>query len=107
MRSLLSLRVRVAEGGLSVNQKARTRTIAWPEISAVEEIHLYEPMVSRGVGKHVLPRVMSQSYVIKIKDQEPFSFDVNTIRGHVMLAQMIKKETDRRNIVWELTESRA
>ncbi len=56
------------------------------------------------MAKHVLPEVMSESYVVKLKAIEPFVFDVNTIREHVVLAHMIKTETDKRNIPWEIVE---
>ena len=107
MRSLFSLRVRVGINGLSVTKKNETQVIAWPDIVSIEETHHHEPMVTRGALKHALPKVMSESFMLKIKDRDPFVFDVNTIRGHVMLAQMIKKETDKRNIPWEIVERQA
>jgi hypothetical protein len=91
---------------LSVTEKNRTQVIAWPDIVSVQETHLYEP-VARGAVKHVLPKVMSQNFTLNIKDREPFRFDVNAIRGHVLLAHMIKKETDKRNIPWQIVEERA
>ncbi len=107
MRSLASLRVRVGFNGLSVTQKNGTQIMAWPDIVSVQETHLYEPMARRGVAKYALPEVMSEIFLLRIKDRDPFLFNVHTIRGHVMLAHMIKKETDKLNIPWEIEEKHA
>ena len=45
--------------------------------------------------------------MLVIKDHEPFRFDGTSIREHVILAGMIKKETDLRNIPWEIVEEHA
>jgi hypothetical protein len=103
MRSLFSLRVRVGLNGFSLIRKGETQVIAWSDIVSVEETHLYEPVAS-GLAKYALPKVMSESFTLKLKDREPFTFDVNTIRGHLLLAQMIKRETDKRSIPWEIVE---
>ncbi len=103
MSSVFSLRVKVGTDGLSVTRKGETQVIAWPDIMSIQETHLYES-VARGVVKYALPKVMSQTFLLKIKDREPFAFDANTIRGHVLLAHMIKKETDQRDIPWEIVE---
>jgi hypothetical protein len=91
LSSPFSLRVRVASGGLSVTRKDETQVIAWSDIDSVEEIHLYKPMVSRGLAKYVLPKVMSESFTLNMTGREPFTFGANTIRGHTFLAQMIKR----------------
>jgi hypothetical protein len=108
MRSLVSLRVRVGSHGLSVTRKDETRVIAWPDIVSVQETHLYEraPLL-KGVAKYALPKVLSKSFMLTTKDGEPFGFDGNTIKGHTMLADVIKKETDRRGIPWEIVEEYA
>jgi hypothetical protein len=106
MRSLVSLRVKVGLNGLSVAEKNGTRVIVWPDIVSVQETQLYE-RVAKGVVGHALPKVMSQNFTLNIKDREPFRFDANAIRGHLVLALLIKKETDKRNIPWEIVEERA
>lgn len=58
----------------------------------------------KGVAKYALPKVMSKSFEVRIQEREPFAFDGDTIKGHSKLAQMIKEETDSRNIPWELVE---
>jgi len=104
MRSLFSLRVGLGVNGLSVTQKGKTQVIAWSDIVSVEETHLYERVVSSGLARYASPKVMSQNFLIKMRDSEAFGFDVNIIRGHLLLAQMVKKETDKRNIPWEIVE---
>jgi hypothetical protein len=105
MRSLISLRVRIGSHGLSVTRKDETRVIAWPDIVSVRETHLHErPPLLKGVAKYALPRVLSKSFMLTTKYGEPFGFDGNKIKGQVMLADVIKKETDRRSIPWEIVE---
>ncbi len=106
MRSLVSLRVRVGSNGLSVTRKDQTRVIAWPDIVSVQETHLYE-RVARGVVGRALPRALSKTYTLNVSEGEPFHFDANSLREHVILAGMIKKETDRRGIPWEIVEEYA
>jgi hypothetical protein len=108
MRSLIFLRVRVGSIGLSVTQRDETRVIAWPDIVSVQETHLYErPPLLKGVAKYALPKALSKSFMLTTKYGEPFGFDGNTIRGHVILADVIKKETDQRGIPWEIVEEYA
>ena len=38
------------------------------------------------------------NYTLEIKDRDSFHFEANAIRGSVLLAHMIKKETDKLNI---------
>lgn len=105
MRSLTSLRVRVGAHGLSVTRKDETRVIAWPDIVSVLETHLYErPPILKGVAKYALAKVLSKFFALATKEGEPFRFDGNTIKGHVILADIIKKETDRRGVPWEVVE---
>jgi hypothetical protein len=105
MRSLFSLRVRVGQNGFSVVDKKTARVFGWDDIQSVKETHLYErPPVLKGVAKYALPKFMSKSFMVTIKEGDPFAFDVNTIKGHIKLAQMIKEETDRRNVPWEIVE---
>jgi hypothetical protein len=106
MRSLSSLRVKVGAHGLSVTQKDGTHVIAWPDIVSVQETHLYE-RAARGVAGYALPKILSKNFQLIIKEREPFCFDANSIREHVILAGMIKKETDQRNIPWEIVEEHA
>ncbi len=108
MRSLVTLRVRVGSNGLSVTRKDETRVIAWPDIVSVRETHLYErPPLLKGVAKYALPKVLSKSFLLTTNDGESFGFDGNTIRSHVMLADLIKKKTDQRGIPWEIVEDYA
>jgi hypothetical protein len=91
---------------LSVTRKDGTRVIAWPDIVSVQETHLYE-RAARGVAGYALPKILSKNFLLVIKDQEPFHFSETSIRGHVILAGMIKKQTDQRNIPWEIVEEHA
>jgi hypothetical protein len=105
VRSLFSLRVRVAQNGFSVIYQTAARDVRWEDILSVQEIHLYQrPPVLKGVAKYALPKMRSKSFVVKMQQGEPFAFDGDTIKGHSRLAAMIKEETDRRNIPWEVVE---
>ena len=90
-----------------MTEKNGTRVIVWPDIVSVQETQLYERVAKGVVGTCTLPKVMSQNFTLNIKDREPFRFDDNAIRGHLVLALLIKKETDKRNIPWEIVEERA
>jgi hypothetical protein len=108
IRSLFSLRVRIGQNGFAVTDKNTTLIVVWEDILSIQETHLYErPPVLKGVAKYMLPKMMSKSFIVNIKDREPFAFDGNTIKGHSKLAQMIKEETDRRNIPWQTVEEHA
>ena len=108
IRSLSSLRVAVGVDGLSVTRRDETDVIAWADIVSVRETRLYErPPLLKGVAQYALPKVMSKNYRLEMNGQEPFHFDGNAIKGHVILAEMIKKETDRRDIPWEIVEEHA
>jgi hypothetical protein len=105
VRSLFSFRVRIGQNGFSVIDKRTARVVGWEDIQSVQETHLYErPPLLKGVAKYALPKMMSKSYIVKLKQGEPFAFDGNTIKGHSKLAQLIKEETERRNIPWEIVE---
>lgn len=108
IHSLSSLRVAVGSDGLSVSRRDQADVIAWEDIVSVRETRLYErPPVLKGVARYALPKVMSQSYLIEMDGREPFHFDGDAIKGHVILAEMIKEETDRRGIPWEIVEEHA
>ena len=59
------------------------------------------------MAKYALPKIMSKNYRLEMNGHEPFHFDGNAIKGHVILAEMIKKKTDRRDIPWEIVEEHA
>jgi hypothetical protein len=108
MRSLSSLRVNLCQNGLTVEDHATLQIIPWDEIQLVTEIHLYErPPILKGVAKYALPKMMSRSFALKRKKGDGFCFDGTTIKGHTELAEMIKIETDSRNIPWEIQEVHA
>jgi hypothetical protein len=50
---------------------------------------------------------MSKIDSLQLMGHEPFRFDGNAIRGHVILAEMIKKGMARRHIPWEIVQERA
>jgi hypothetical protein len=103
-RSMLSFRVRIGENGFALVEKKAVRVIAWEDVVSVREIHLYErPPLLKGVAKYALPKTMSKSFVVTIDGGDPFEFDGN-MRGHTKLAKMIKEDTDRRGIPWEIEE---
>jgi hypothetical protein len=105
MRSLVSLRIYIGANGFAVSQKKTTQIFAWEEIESVRETRLYErPPILKGVAKYALPKMMSKIFLITIKERDSFGFDGNSIKGHSKLAQMIKDETDRRSIPWEIVE---
>jgi hypothetical protein len=56
------------------------------------------------VGKYLLPKFTSKSFAVTTKQGDPITFDANSIKRHLELAQMIKVETDRRSIPWEIVE---
>jgi hypothetical protein len=108
VRSLVSLRVRIGQNGFAVLDKASARYYGWDEIQSVQETHLYErPPILKGVAKYAIPKVLSKSFIVKIKEGEQFGFDGTTIKGHTKLAQMLKQETEQRKIPWEIVEQRA
>jgi hypothetical protein len=105
VRSLFSFRVRIGQNGFAVIDKQTVRVFGWEDIISVQETHLHErPPLLKGVAKYALPEMTSKSFFVKIKEGEPFAFDGNTIKGHSKLAKMIKEETERRNIPWEIVE---
>jgi hypothetical protein len=105
VRSLFSLQVRVGQNGFVVLHKKTSRVIAWDDILSVQETHLHErPPLLKGVAKYALPKMTSKSFIVKTKQGEPFAFDGTTIKEHATLAQMIKHETERRNIPWEFVD---
>jgi hypothetical protein len=108
MRSLSSLRVRVGRNGFAVTERDVTRVFAWQDILSVQETHLYErPPILKGVAKYALPKMLSKSFLVVANGRQGFGFDGNTIKGHTKLAQLIKAETDRLNIPWEVVEEHA
>jgi|HubBroStandDraft_5_1064220.scaffolds.fasta_scaffold396801_1 hypothetical protein len=105
MRSLSSLRVSVGANGFAVTRRSATEFFAWDEIDAVQETHLFErPPVLKGVAKYALPKVMSQSFRVEMRNQESFGFDATSIKRHLDLAKMIKEQADRRNLPWTIVE---
>jgi hypothetical protein len=108
IRSIRTLHVCVGENGFSVTEKKTTQVFAWPEIASVQETHLYErPPVIKGAAKYLIPKIKSQSYIVKRRDQFEFGFNGNTIKGHLALAEMIKLETNARNVPWNVVEEHA
>ena len=88
---------------LDTPSKKITLNAAELKFVSVQETHLYE-RVARGVVGSALPRALSKTYTLNVSECEPFHFDANALREHVILAGMIKKETDRRSIPWEIVE---
>jgi hypothetical protein len=105
IRSLFSFRLRVGQNGFAVSDKKSVRIFGWDDIVSVQETQVYErPPILKGVAKYALPKSLSKSFVVKVKQGDPVAFDGNTIKGHSKLAQMIKEETERRSIPWEIVE---
>jgi len=105
VRSLFSSRVCIGQNGFAALDKKITRVIGWDDIASVEETHLYQrPPLLKGVAKYALPKLMSKSFIVTLREGEPFAFDGDTIKGPSRLARMIKEETDSRNIPWEIKE---
>jgi hypothetical protein len=105
VRSLFSFRLRVGQNGFAVSDKGAMRVVGWYDIVSVQETRLYErPPLLKGVAKYVLPKMMSKSFVVMVRQGAPVAFDGNTIKGHSKLAELIKEETDRRNIPWGIVE---
>lgn len=105
IRSLFSLRVHVGQNGFAVFQKNVTRVIGWSDIVSIQETHIFErPPLLKGPAKMILPKMMSKSFSVTTTEGEPIVFDGNTIKGHTDLAQMIKEETDPREIPWQIVE---
>ena len=105
MKSMFSLRVRVGQNGIIVSTKSITRCISWDEIASVEETPLFErPPVLKGVARFALPKMQSKSFTVNVKSGEPIAFDANAIKGHIELAEMIREQTERRNIPWKIVE---
>jgi hypothetical protein len=95
MRSLFSFRERIAQNGFLVSDEKTARVIGWEEILSVEETHIDKRLpLLKGVAKYALPKMMSKSFTVNVKQGEPFAFDGNMIKGHTKLAQMLKDETD-------------
>jgi hypothetical protein len=99
------LRVRVGEDGFTLVEKRATRKIGWREIISVRETHKYRRTRNGSYIETVNGGYMKDiSYLVTIKNGAPFKFGANEIKGHTKLASMIKAETDRRNIPWEIVE---
>jgi hypothetical protein len=105
MRWLSSLRLRLGEYGFAVSEREGTRVFLWPDIVAVRETHLYErPPILKGVAKYALPKMRSKCFIVYRKDCQQFAFDGTSFNGHTKLAKMIKEETDKHDVPWEIVE---
>lgn len=105
VRSLFSFRLRVCQNGFAVSDKKAARVVGWDDIVSVQETHLYErPPLLKGVAKYALPKMMSKSFMVRVKEGDQVVFDGNTIKGHSKCAELIREETERRNIPWEIVE---
>lgn len=108
MRGMLSFRMHVGLDGFAVTTGKETQIYMWDDVLSVTETHLYErPPVLKGVAKYALPEMMSRKFLLNIKDRKPVEFDATAIKRHLALAEMIKQETDLRNIAWEIVEEHA
>lgn len=96
MRRLMSLRVEVGELGLRITEREGTHAILWDDIEIIEEHHDFERR------KYGLPPRLSQKFNVISRGEEPFFFEENAIKGHLQLAEMIKAETHRRSIPWNI-----
>jgi hypothetical protein len=105
MRSLFSFRVGVADKGFYIEQGLTLKLFTWDDVISVEETRTYErPPVLHPPFNYLLPKTMSKSFALQIKEHAPFAFDGNSIRGYRKLAKMIKDQTDQRNIPWNVAE---
>jgi hypothetical protein len=105
MRSLWSLHVYLGEKGFAVSQQHNLDLFIWNQIAQVTETHVYErPPVLKGAAQFLLPKVKSKRYLVTRKDEKQFPFDGNAIRGHEMLAGLIKKQTDPVGVPWAIVE---
>jgi hypothetical protein len=100
MRDLMSLRVQVGMLGLLITEREGSSTILWGDIETIEEQQIFVPR------KYGLPPQMSQKFVVNPRGGGPFSFEENAIKGHILLAGMIKAETKARSVPWIVTEER-
>ncbi len=103
--SLRSFRVHVGEKGVAVFRKKAVQVFGWDDIASVQETHLYQGLpIVKGVARHAMPKTMSKSFIVKMKQGDPFTFNGDTIRVHSRLAKMIREETEPRSIPWEIVE---
>jgi hypothetical protein len=58
----------------------------------------------KGVAKYALPKMLSKHFSVTMKGGQQFNFDGNWINDHCEFAAMMKKETDKRNVRWEIVE---
>jgi hypothetical protein len=104
IHSRFSFRLRVGQNGFAVSEKKSEQVFGWDDIVSVRETHLHErPPILKGVAKYVLPKSISKSFIVMVKQGDGFGFDGN-IKGHLELARMIKEETERRRIPWETVD---
>ena len=101
MRSLLSFRVEVGKEGLLIHESSGPRAILWDGIEEVEERQVF---LRRKYG---LPPQMSLLYIVKPRVGEPFAFEQNSIKEHIMLAGIIKAKTKTRAVPWNITQDRS
>ncbi len=105
MRSLSGLRVLIGGNGFVTFSKTESHVFLWSKIASVQETHLFErPPLLKGAARVLMPTVTSKGFLVRRKDNQEFRFDGNTIRDHLELAEMIKKETDPQNILWIIVE---
>lgn len=105
MRVMSSLRVRIGQNGFAVVDRKATHVYAWDDIVRVEEVHCYQRSAyTKALPKNITPAMMSKVFNIHVKEGEGFTFGANKIRSHIWLAQMVKRESDRRDVPWTIVE---
>ncbi|MCE9554276.1 MAG: hypothetical protein K8T91_12995 [Planctomycetes bacterium] len=105
IQTLSRITVWVGTTGFCVSERNANDVFHWDEITFVEETRLYErPPLLKGIAKYALPKLMSRSFVIIRRHGDTFGFSGTTIKRHVELADLIKEETNKRSIPWEVEE---
>jgi hypothetical protein len=106
--NLFSLRVLSCPDGFYCVQGEQTDVFAWDEIVSVQETVSREslPLV-KGAARHLMPRITSQSYLVKRCDGKEFAFDGNIMPRVQALAVPLRVATQKRSIPWSTVEETA
>jgi hypothetical protein len=69
-----------------------------------EEVVYARPLELKGPAKFLLPKVAKSTYTVTTRGGKEYDFDENTIRGLRRFGAMIREQSARCGVKWEMTE---
>jgi hypothetical protein len=99
---MFSYRLFVCPHGLVRSVGGKVDACQWDEIVSVTEKVQQEHLPLEGVAKRAVPLGKSRNYTILRRDGIEFYFDADAVQKVGRLAQLIRGETDRRGIAWQI-----